>query len=51
VLHDIPVLRLRALLARDDGDDDGYRESLRRYREKVILCGFRAHTALAAAMT
>jgi adenylate cyclase len=51
VLHDIPVLRLRALLARDDGDDDGYRESLRRYREKAILCGFRAHTALAAAMT
>jgi len=51
VLHDIPVLRLRALLARDDGDDAGYRESVRRYREKVTSCGFEQHMAIAAAMT
>ncbi len=51
VLHDIPLQRLRALLARDCGDEDGYRESLRRYRQKVASCGFKQHIAIAAAMT
>jgi adenylate cyclase len=50
VLHDIAVLRLRALLARHDGDDESYRDYGRRYRRKATSCGFRQHMATAAAM-
>ena len=39
VLHEIAVPRLRALQARQDG----YRESLRCYREKAASGGFRQH--------
>jgi adenylate cyclase len=49
-LHVIPVQRLRALLARHDSDQDRYRDHVRRYRDKVTSCGFKAHMATAAAM-
>jgi adenylate cyclase len=51
VLHEIPLLRLRALLARASGDEDGYREFRDRYRAKAIALGFEGHMALAEAMT
>jgi adenylate cyclase len=51
VLHEIPLLRLRALLARAHGDEAGYREFADRYRAKATECGFEGHIAMAEAMT
>jgi adenylate cyclase len=51
VLHEVPLLRLRALLARAYGDEAGYREFRDRYRTKATECGFEGHMALAEAMT
>jgi len=51
VLHEIPLLRLRALLARARGDDGGYRDYRDRYRKMAIDLGFEGHMALAEAMT
>jgi adenylate cyclase len=51
VLHEIFLLRLRALLARALGDDAGYREFRDRYRVKATEFGFEGHVALAEAMT
>ncbi len=51
VLHEIPLLRLRALLARARGDEAGYREFGDRYRALATACGFEGHIAMAAAMT
>nr|WP_264060754.1 adenylate/guanylate cyclase domain-containing protein [Mycolicibacterium psychrotolerans] len=51
VLHRLPVLRLRALLARQTGAEVEYREHLTRYRQLSAECGFDGHIAEAAAMT
>jgi adenylate cyclase len=51
MLHEIPLLRLRALLARARGDEAGYREFRDRYRAMATACGFEGHIAMAEAMT
>jgi adenylate cyclase len=50
VLHELPLLRLRALLARAHGDEAGYREFAERYREMANDLGFEGHMAIAATM-
>jgi adenylate cyclase len=50
VLHEIPVLRLRALLARAHGDEDGYRQFLQRFRACAQEAGFEGYLAQADAM-
>jgi class 3 adenylate cyclase len=40
VLHELPCLRLRALVARKQGDDAGCRELMQRYRAKAAAAGF-----------
>ncbi|KMO70065.1 ATP-binding protein [Mycolicibacterium chlorophenolicum] len=50
VLHRLPVLRLRALLARQTGAEGEYRDHLARYRQMAATCGFDAHIAEAARM-
>jgi adenylate cyclase len=51
VLHEIFLLRLRALLARARDDEAGYRDYRDRYRKLVTELGFEGHMALAEAMT
>jgi adenylate cyclase len=51
VLHELPLLRLRSLLARAHGDEAGYREFRDRYRAMATSLGFEGHMALAEAMT
>ncbi|MEE6135674.1 adenylate/guanylate cyclase domain-containing protein [Mycobacterium sp. 050128] len=50
VLHEIPVLRLRAMLARVRGDETGYRQLLQRFRARAHDVGFEGYVALADAM-
>ncbi len=50
VLHDITLLRLRALLARARGDEEGYRDLRDRYRATANDLGFEGHMAWAEAM-
>ncbi|WP_286171854.1 adenylate/guanylate cyclase domain-containing protein [Mycobacterium sp. BK086] len=50
VLFDVPLLRLRALLARSDGDDARYRDFRDRYRAMANALDFQGHMALAEAM-
>jgi adenylate cyclase len=50
VLHEIPLLRLRALVARQGGDQTGYRDWVDRYRTTATACGFQGHMAIAEAM-
>jgi Adenylate and Guanylate cyclase catalytic domain len=50
VLHEIPLLRLRALVARRGGDQTGYRDWVDRYRATATACGFQGHMAIAEAM-
>jgi adenylate cyclase len=50
-VYDVVLLRIRALIARARGDDDGYREYVRRYAAMARSCGFQGHIAAAAAMT
>jgi adenylate cyclase len=50
VLHEITLLRLRALLARARGDEARYREFRDRYREMATSLGFEGHMAMAEAM-
>jgi adenylate cyclase len=40
VLHELPVLRLQALVARRRGDVAGSRELMQRYRAKAVAAGF-----------
>jgi adenylate cyclase len=40
VLHELPLLRLRALVARARGDDVGYRGLMQRYRTEAAAAGF-----------
>jgi len=51
VLHEIFLLRLRALLARARGDAAGYRDYRDRYRKLATELGFEGHIALAEALT
>jgi adenylate cyclase len=50
VYHELPLLRLNALLAKVRGDDDRYREFRDRYRARAEACGFEGHIGLAHAM-
>jgi adenylate cyclase len=50
VLHEIPLLRLRALLAQARGDDAAYRDYRDRYRDMARTLGFEGHIAWAEAM-
>jgi adenylate cyclase len=50
VLHELPLLRMRALLARAHGDEAGYRDFADRYRDMANDLGFEGHMAIAAAM-
>ena len=46
----ILLLRLRALVAKADGDQTGYRDYRDRYREMARTLGFEGHIAWAEAM-
>jgi adenylate cyclase len=50
VLHEIWLLRLRALLARAHGNVAGYRDYRDRYRDMARTLGFEGHIAWAEAM-
>jgi hypothetical protein len=50
VYHELPLLRLNAMLAKVRGDDDRYREFRERYRALAESSGFEGHIALAQAM-
>jgi class 3 adenylate cyclase len=50
VLHELPLLRLRALLARAHGDDTSYREYRGGYRNMATSLGFEGHMKWAEAM-
>ena len=50
VYHELPLLRLNAMLAKARGDEDRYRELRERYRRRAESCGFEGHIALAHAM-
>jgi adenylate cyclase len=50
VLHDIFLLRLRALLARTRGDEAAYLDFRDRYRDMARSLGFEGHIAWAEAM-
>jgi len=51
VLHELPVLRLRALLARARGDERGYQEFLGRFRAKAQEADFQGYLAQAEEMS
>lgn len=50
VFPELDVLRLRALLARADGDEAGYRDFADRYHEMANRVGFEPHIEIAEAM-
>jgi class 3 adenylate cyclase len=50
VLHELPLLRLRALVARARGDDTAYRDFRDRYRDMAKTLGFEGHMAWAETM-
>jgi adenylate cyclase len=50
VLNEIPLLRMRALLAKAQGDDNAYRDYRDRYRDMAKSLGFEGHMAWAEAM-
>jgi adenylate cyclase len=50
VLHEITLLRLRALLARSRGDEACYRDNRDRYRDMAKTLGYEGHIAWAEAM-
>jgi adenylate cyclase len=50
VVHEICLLRLRALLARAHGDEAAYRDYRDRYRAMATSLGFEGHMKWAAAM-
>jgi hypothetical protein len=51
VMFELPLLRLRALLARAHGDEVAYRDFRDRYLAMATSLGFEGHFALAQAMT
>lgn len=50
VLHELPLLRMHALLAQARGDEVAYRDHRDRYRAMANDLGFEGHMAVAAAM-
>ena len=50
VLHELPLLRLRALLARARGDEPGYRQLAERFAARAHEAGFEGCVAQAGAM-
>ena len=50
MIRDIWLLRMRALLARAQDDDAGYRDYRDRYRAMATSLGFEGHIAWAEAM-
>ena len=50
VMHELSLLRLRALLARAHGDETGYRDYRDRYRKMATKMGFEGHIAWSEAM-
>ena len=50
MVGDIWLLRLRALLARAQGDEKAYRQLRDRYRDTAKTLGFEGHIAWAEAM-
>ncbi|HEY7051677.1 MAG TPA: adenylate/guanylate cyclase domain-containing protein [Mycobacterium sp.] len=50
VFHELYLLRLRALVARANGDEAGYREFANRYLAMADSVGFEPHVAVARAM-
>jgi adenylate cyclase len=50
VLFEIPLLRLRALMARANSDEVGYREFAECYRKRANDVGYEGHMALAEEM-
>jgi hypothetical protein len=50
VLHELPLLRLRALLAQARGDEAHYRDYRDRYRDMAKTLGYEGHIAWAEAM-
>jgi adenylate cyclase len=50
VIHEIWLLRLRALLARAHGDEAGYRDYRDRYRGMATELGVEGHMKWAEAM-
>jgi hypothetical protein len=50
VMRDVWLLRLRALLARANGDDASYRDYWYRYRAMATSLGFEGHIKWADAM-
>lgn len=46
-LFEVPLLRLRALIARATGDEGSYREWASRYLSRAIEVGYEGHIALA----
>jgi adenylate cyclase len=50
VLHDVWLLRLRALLAQAEGDEASYRDHRDRYRKMATDLGFEGHMAWAESM-
>ena len=50
VYHELPLLRLNAMLAKARGDQDRYRDFRERYRARAESSGFEGHIALAHAM-
>jgi len=50
VLYEVPLQRMRMLLARAHGDEAGYREFRDRYRDMAKTLGFEGHIAWAEAM-
>jgi adenylate cyclase len=50
VLNEIPLLRMRALLARAHGDETAYRAYRDRYRDMAKTLGYEGHIEWAEAM-
>ena len=50
VLHELPLLRLSALLARAHGDETSYRDYRDRYRALAKSLGFEGHMKWAEAI-
>jgi adenylate cyclase len=50
VLHELAILRLRALLAMVEEAEGAYRDHVHRYAQRAAQCGFEGHRAVAAAM-
>lgn len=50
LLHEVALLRLRALVAGAEGDEDGYRRWAQQYLALAASCGFDGHITAASAM-